>query len=377
MRVVLLNRDYHPHVGGIEKDVQHLAEGLSGQAQITVLVCREERGPTIRYWRNGAEIVKAASLGRLWSTPISFVYPLLLKRCRAHVYHLHMPHPLGALSYLLARPPGHLVITWHSDIVRQRGVIGFYRILSYLVLKRAKRILVTSPNVLEDSPSLGPFRNKCEVIPYGIPYDVVDNRRNWKAIRERYGPRIVFFLGRLVYYKGLEYLIDAIRKVNDAVLLIGGSGPLEEELRSEAVEKGVEDRVVFLGYIDDDDIGSYFHACDVFVLPSVYKIEAFGQVQLQAMACGKPIVSTDLPTGVPYVNQHRKTGIVVPPKDSEALAEAIQTLLDNPDLAKAYGRNARERARGYFSIENKLAATFRAYKQALKTSEASPQVDDA
>ena len=143
----------------------------------------------------------------------------------------------------------------------------------------------------------------------------------------------MLFVGRLVYYKGLEYLIEAMRWVPDAVLVVVGTGPLRGRLQRLSEQwLGCPGKVVFLGAVAEHDLCAWYHACDVFVLPSVELSEAFGLVQLEAMACAKPVVTTDLPTGVTYVNQHGHTGLVVPRRNSRALAEAINILLDNRQL---------------------------------------------
>jgi rhamnosyl/mannosyltransferase len=165
------------------------------------------------------------------------------------------------------------------------------------------------------------------------------------ALRARFGKKIVLFVGRLIYYKGVSYLIDAMARLADkeAKLLVVGEGPLKDELQTLAIERGVAEQVMFLGKAGDSDLLSYFHACDLFVLPSVANTEAFGIVQLEAMACGKPVISTNLPTGVPFVNLHNRTGIIVPPEDPVALAGAMRRILDDPALAIRYGETGRER----------------------------------
>jgi len=165
-------------------------------------------------------------------------------------------------------------------------------------------------------------------------------------IKKQIGSPIVLFVGRLVYYKGVEYLIRAFKNINAQLVLVG-SGPLENDLKHLAKDLEIEERVHFLNNIPDADLKAFYHACDIFVLPSIEKTECFGLVQLEAMACGKPVISTNLPTGVPWINQHKKTGLVVPPKDVEALHQAIVFLLENEKLRNEYGKNGQERVKEF------------------------------
>jgi rhamnosyl/mannosyltransferase len=168
----------------------------------------------------------------------------------------------------------------------------------------------------------------------------------------------------LVSYKGVEFLIRALENVN-ARLWIIGTGPLEHSLKNLARAKGLGERVEFLGQLSDQELVRYYHACDVFVLPSVTKAEMFGVVQLEAMACRKPVISTDLPTGVPWVNQHGKTGLVVPPGNTGELANAIQLLLSNAGRREEMGEAGRKRVEQNFTSTRMAAALLQVYQEML------------
>ena len=148
-------------------------------------------------------------------------------------------------------------------------------------------------------------------------------------------------------------------------LLLIGTGDLEKDLRRQAAGAGLEGDIVFLGEVSDQEMVAYLHLCDLFVLPSIFRSEAFGIVQIEAMACGKPVVSTELGTGTSFVNQNRKTGLVVAPNDPAALSQAINYLIDNPDIRKAYGRAGHERVEKYFSEESMVTSTINLYKECL------------
>jgi rhamnosyl/mannosyltransferase len=204
---------------------------------------------------------------------------------------------------------------------------------------------------------------RVEVIPFGIPVEdfvaaEVGARARASAIRERHGTPVVLFVGRLVYYKGVDVLLRAMASCPGTLLLVG-EGPEESALRALSRRLGIEDRVKFLGHVSAEALTHHLYAADVFVLPSTHRTEAFGVVQLEAMACGVPVVSTDLPTGVPWVNQHGITGLVVPPNDEKALAEALRALLGDPALRHSLGQAGRRRATADFTQERMVAAFVR------------------
>jgi rhamnosyl/mannosyltransferase len=285
-----------------------------------------------------------------------------------------MPFPLADLSYLWARPPGKVVVSWHSDIVKQRDLLRIYQPFMMRFLNKAHKIIVATPRHIESSPFLKHFRDKCVVFPYGIDstrFRLTDkSREKIRSIRDMYGTKIVLFVGRLIYYKGVEYLVEAMKKV-DAKLLLIGEGHLKKSLISLADKTGIRDKIVFMGRIDDEDLIHYYHACSIFVLPSVANSEAFGIVQLEAMACGKPVINTELPSGVPWVSVHGETGITVPPRDSSALADALNVLLNNADLCTKYGQNARKRVEEEFTMQLMMDRVLSVYKRLFRLSSQS------
>lgn len=243
------------------------------------------------------------------------------------------------------------MLTYHSDVVRQRTMSALFKPLLDTAMRRASAILATSPNYLATSPVLAAHRARCQVVPYGIPLDRFDppDQDRAAAIATLHGPRLVLAVGRLVYYKGFDVLIRAMRLV-EARLVIIGEGPLEGSLRALARAEGVSHKVTLLGEVQNSDVAPFFAAADVFVLPSVARSEAFGIVQLEAMASGTPVVNTALDSGVPWVSQHERTGLTVPPGDPPALAAALARLLDDRVLRDRLGAAARARARAEFDV---------------------------
>ena len=368
MKILQVNKLYYTWIGGIERTVQDIAEGLQGKAHMEVLAC-EPKGRGKSRSVNGVKVTYASSLGIYWSMPVSFTFPFLLawRSRKADILHFHLPFPLGVLSYLLmGSKRKRVVVTYHSDIVKQEKLMRFYRPFLHRFLKRADKILVTSPNLLESSKCLSPYKDKCTVVPLSI--DLNDfGHPGEKEFDLGIPPdeKIVLFVGRLSYYKGLEYLIEAMREV-EAKLLIAGEGKLRKELDEEARSLGVDQKVIFLGEVSEEKLKYCYQICDLFVLPSVEPSEAFGIVQLEAMAYGKPVINTNLPTGVPFVSRDGETGFTVPPKDSEALAKAINKILNDGKLTAKFSKNALNRARE-FSKEKMLRSVYAIYLGLIST----------
>ena len=367
LRIVQIYKDYAPVVGGIENHVRALAEGLAARGHdVTVLVTNQtRRTETIRI--NGVRVIKAARMAHLASTPLSLDLILQARHLRADVVNLHMPYPPGDLAALAIDAP--LVVTYHSDIVRQQRLLQIYRLLLNRTLRRAVRIIATSAPYIQSSSFLRQYAEKCRVVPLSVDTERFINVVSDAAtdVRQRHGidphARVVLAVGVLRYYKGLHILLDAMRQV-DATLLLVGDGPEHERLEQSAAEHGIAERVRFAGHVADNDLSAYYHAADVFVLASHLRAEAFGIVLLEAMASGLPIVSTELGTGTSVVNQHGKTGFVVPPADPHALARALQVLLHNDELRHAMGKQARERVLAHYTHDQMIDGTLAVYDEA-------------
>lgn len=375
VKVLQLNKAYYPHIGGIETVVQQLAEGLAKTKDFKVEVLACNTSPRTKTSNlNQVAVTYASSLIKAFSLPISPAYISELAKKRADIVHIHEPFPLADLAYLILELDKrhrfrHLLIWWHSDIVRQKAFQAFYAPLVHRLLQRADCITVATPKHITISPFLSEVKHKCQVIPYGI--DETKYKSNAlisfsaNEIRAKINKPIVLFVGRLVYYKGLEYLVDAMTYVSDAHLLIVGQGPLRNKLEKSA-NASVSGRVSFLPPQSEQNLVSLYWACDMLVLPSTEISEQFGIVQLEAMICGKPVITTDLPTGVTYVNQHKKTGLVVPVRDPRALAEAINYLICNPEMRQYLGEMARNRVLKEFTLANMISQTAKLYSEVCK-----------
>jgi rhamnosyl/mannosyltransferase len=370
MKVLMVNKLYYPVIGGVENHVRDLAtsfSSISKDVDVRVLVANTSR-KTVQEEIDGIKVTKVADIATIQSAPIAPTFPIWLRRLKSDIYHFHFPYPIGELSYLLARPPGKLVVTYHSDIIRQRFLLSLYKPFLRLFLKKADCILASSPNLIRHSPFLSEFRDKCRVAHFGIElsrFKMSEQIKDKvKKIKEKYPSKIVLFVGRLIYYKGVNYLMEAMTDI-DAHLIIVGEGPLENELKQLASDLGISNKIDFAGWVDDQDLPSYYHACDVFVLPSVARSEAFGLVQLEAQACEKPVVSTDLTTGVPYANLDQITGLVVQPESKDSLSMAINKLLQDENLRREYGKNGKKRVEKEFSKEAMAKRVLQIYSEIL------------
>ena len=354
---------YAPIVGGIESHVQTLCLELRKHLDVRVLVANTGREDHEEIARS-VPVTRVGTLVRLAGAPVCPSMAQKIRESGADLIHLHMPNPTAAIAYLSSGFKGPLVLTWHGDIVRQRFLRALFMPIERRLLREARVIIASSPDYVAYSPVLYEHRLRCRIIPFGISLDDNQpcNAGQISEIHRRYGRPLLLSIGRLVGYKGYRYLVRAMKYI-DAHLLLIGEGPERSKLEAEARNIGVSDRVHLLGRVEQT--APYYQACDIFVLPSIGRNEAFGIVQLEAMACGKPVVNTQLRSGVPFVSVNGFTGVTVPPADSQALARAINVLLDDPIRRKAYGAAAQARVEREFSLEKMVSETLGVYQQVM------------
>jgi rhamnosyl/mannosyltransferase len=361
--IVQIGKFYPPHLGGMETHIQDLVSGLSGWEDVRVIVAGDSiLGRVDRM--DGAIITRVPTLGVLASMPVTPTLPWELMRAKPALVHVHVPNPAAAFAIVAARYHGPLVIMHQSDTLGRKFLKKLCDPFVNAMMNRADRIIVASQRYLDSSEELALFKEKCRVIPMGI--NIEGEREDVGAesakVVQQYGPRLVLAVGRLVDYKGFRYLLEAMRMV-DAVLLLVGIGPLDAALKQSAQDFGVSQKVKFLGRVDD--LQRYYRASLVFVLPSISRAEAFGLVQLEAMATGVPVINTNLNSGVPEVSLDGVTGITVPPEDAFSLAQAINRLLDDAGMRKMMGEAGRVRARREFAPGLMIERTMKLYEEVL------------
>lgn len=370
MRKVLhISKYYYPFIGGVEQVALDCVDALNNKYEQKVICFNHEKGFSKDYI-NLVEVNRIECFAKIASQSISLSYGKQLKKILnsfcPDIVIFHYPNPFVAhfLCKYLKNKKFKLILWWHLDITKQKLLRKFFKNQNKKLLKFADRIVATSPNYIEGSPWLLSQKNKCVVIPCCVNKERLNftdyHINKAKILKENYKNKVICFaFGRHVEYKGLSYLIKASKFLGDEFkILIGGEGPLTDALKKEALN---DDKIEFLGKISDEELKSYFIACDIFCFPSITKNEAFGISLAEALFYGKPAITFTIPgSGVNWVNLDGVTGIEVPNKDVQKYAEAIECL-KNPDLNKKYSDNSKKRANDlfeqsqiYFQIENLL-----------------------
>lgn len=369
MRVLQVGKFYPPDAGGVETATRQVAEGLTRLGASCEVVCfagtQAASGDT-----PACPVHRQPVLATIASQPLSVAYvrKVIALAPAFDVLHVHLPNPLAGLALFLAKPKAAVVLHWHSDVIGKGLFARAVRPLETWLCRRADLVIGPTAVHVEQSERAREFAGKSTVVPFCVDAsmarpEAADPARA-AALRQRFGGRkIIFALGRLVPYKGFDILLQAATRLpKDAVTVIGGCGPQAETLAAGIEAAGLADRVFLPGRIPDADLPDWLAACHVFCLPSVTRAEMFGIVQLEAMAFGRPVVSTAIPrSGVSRVNVHGETGLVVPPGDAPALSEALSRLLADAPLRDRLGRGGLAAVAGRFSQAAVDDALRRAY----------------
>jgi rhamnosyl/mannosyltransferase len=374
LRICHLGKFYPPAPGGIETHVRTLALAQAEQgARVEVLCMHHEPGPTVTE-QDG--LVSVTRCGRALSAAKLDYCPDLVARLRsveADILHMQVPNPTMILALLAARPRTPLVVMYQSDVIRQRIRSWVFRPLERLAYRRVRAVLATSPLYPEGSAFLRSYGDRLHVLPMGIdlkPYldPAPEDRAEAERIRAQHAPGGPLWLGagRMVYYKGFHNAIRALTRV-PGTLLLAGDGPERRALEEETRRQGVASRVVFLGNLHYRKIIPYYLAADAFWFPSNARSEAFGLVQVEAMACGCPVINTAIShSGVPWVSLHEQSGLTVPVDDPLALAEAAQRLQHEPGLRDRLSTGARRRAAEEFDHSVMARRSLDLYEDVLR-----------
>jgi len=369
MNVVHIFKDcYPPTTGGIEQHMSLLCRRLARTMDVTILTPSrsrrrmEEMIGQVRYLR-------VPEFGRYASAPLCPTAPLELHRLHSDIVHLHFPNPMGDLAHLLGAAGTPLVVTYHADIIKQKAFLPFYRPVLNLIFGKARKIIFSAAENIAFSSVPPACRHKCTVIPFGVELEAFSPRgpelTEINAIRKEGGEALLLFVGAARYYKGIEVLLRAMVHVKGR-LILAGRDTQSDTLQSHARDLGIHDRILFCGEVSESRLRVLLNAADVFVLPSIDRCETFGIGQLEAMACSKPVVSTDLHTGVRTVNRHGVTGLVVSAGDPDALSGALNLMVSNPELRAELGRNARLQVELQFGADRMVSKTIEVYREALQ-----------
>ncbi|MCD5396142.1 MAG: glycosyltransferase [Candidatus Pacebacteria bacterium] len=364
-KILQIAKLYYPKIGGVERIVQQISEELNKKENfgVEVLCCNQRRKRKIENVF-GTKVFYASNLKTFWGMPTSFDFLKLFKRIRDNydILNFHQPFPLADLALFLFPTKAKVVVHYHSDIVRQKILEIFIKPFVYNTLKKAKKIIVSNPNLVKGSKILKKFRDKCVVIPFGVEiskYQKFDPEKI-REIQKKYN-KFILFVGRLSYYKGVSYLIEAMKDI-DANLVIIGEGEEKKKLKKLTKNLKIENKIFFLPFQPERKLINFYYACQTFVLPSIYRSEAFGIVLIEAMACKKPVISTELQTGTSWVNQNNFTGFVVPPKDVESLKMAIKKILEDNNLYSKFSQNVFLRVKEKFTLEKMINSLKEVYQ---------------
>ena len=370
MKILQLGK-FYPVGGGVEKVMYDLLVGLADRGIACDMLCAYDgKGRTEVEVSPQNKVICTKTLLKKYATMIS---PELLFRLRKiapdyDIIHVHHPDPMAALALWMSGYKGKVILHWHSDIVKQKKLLNFYMPLQNWLIRRADLIVGTSPVYMANSDHLVSVQQKCTYLPIGIKPIIPDAEGVERIKRQYAGKKIVFSLGRLVHYKGYRYLVDAAKSLdNDYVVLIGGSGPLCDDLQKQIDEHHLGEKVKLLGRISDEDLSAYYGACDVYCLSSIMKTEAFAIVQIEAMSCGKPVVSCNIEgSGVPWVNKNGESGLVVEPENGKALADAIRKIITDSVLYQQLSQGARQRFTELFTEDKMIDKCLELYHKVLQ-----------
>lgn len=367
MRVLHFYKTYYPDsLGGIEQVIRQLCKGtgkLGVHNEVLSLSRQQNLAP---YELDGTMVYRVPQDFEIASNACSWaaIGELARHAREADVVHYHFPWPFMDVAHFMARIRKPSVVTYHSDIVRQKHLLRLYQPLKHRFLQSVDTIVATSPNYLASSAVLDRYRDKTRVITYGLDRSTYPEPSpalvdKWRA---EVGEKFFLFVGVLRYYKGLHILLDAVEKLDYPVVIVG-AGPIEQELKAHAQRLGLK-HVRFMGALDDADKVALLKLCYAVAFPSHLRSEAFGISLLEGAMFGKPMISSEIGTGTTYINVDGETGLVVPPSDPQALGAAMRTLWENPQLAAQMGERATARYRELFTSEQ-MAASYTALYEEL------------
>ncbi|MEH6305833.1 glycosyltransferase [Olivibacter sp. CPCC 100613] len=362
---------FYPIRGGVEKVMFDLLEGISEKEVHCDMLCASmEQYPAGTYILNDhAKLIVVPTRLKVSATMVSPEMINILRKIAPEydIIHIHHPDPMAALALSLSGYRGKVVLHWHSDILKQKLLLKCYKPLQNWLIERADYIVGTTPVYVHESPFLKKVQHKVGYVPIGVEPIHIDSLKAQQLRRQYKDKHIIFSLGRLVEYKGYEYLIRSAQFLNDQYhILIGGKGPMMEELQALINRLGLQHRVTLLGFLTDDDIAAYYGIADTFCLSSIWKTEAFAIVQIEAMSCAVPVVSTEIPgSGVSWVNANGYSGLTVPVADERSLAMAFRRIREAPRFREQLVRGSRTRYEHHFTRDKMIHKCMKIYIKCL------------
>ena len=369
IRVLHFFKTYFPDsYGGIEQVINQIARGTTkyGINSEVLSLSKDKVDRTISI--DGHLVHRAREDLNIASTGISVSVFLRFAELakKADIIHYHFPWPLMDLVHLSNKINKPSVVTYHSDIVRQKRLMCLYRPIRNRFLSSVDKIVATSPNYFASSEVLQKYQEKVEIIPIGLDHTLYpspseDKVENWRDV---VGDKFFLFIGVLRYYKGLHILIEAARTALYPIVIVG-AGPVEVELKDQVQKLGLKN-IFFAGWVSDVDKVALLKLCYAVVFPSHLRSEAFGISLLEGAMYGKPMISSEIGTGTTFINIDGETGLVVPPSDSMSLSQAMTWLWEHPVESAEMGKNAEQRYWNLFTADEMVGKYARLYRELLR-----------
>ena len=373
MRVLHFYKTYYPDsVGGVEQVIRQMCVGTGRLGVVNEVLTLTRARDNFDFDFEGHHVHRVPQDFEVASNNVAFgaIGELRRRAAAADVVHYHFPWPFMDVAHFMAGIDKPTLVTYHSDIVRQKLLLRLYAPLKHRFLKSVDTIVATSPNYMASSAVLDRYRDKTRIITYGLDKSIypAPQQARLDFWRNKVGDKFFLFVGVLRYYKGLHILLDAVAN-SDYPVVIVGAGPIEAELKAHAARLGLT-HVLFVGALDEDDKVALLTLCYAVAFPSHLRSEAFGISLLEGAMYGKPMISSEIGTGTTYINIDGDTGIVVPPSDPQALGQAMRQLWDNPQLAHDMGKRAAARYWELFTAEQ-MARSYTALYHELVASHAA------
>jgi len=368
IKVLHCYKTYYPDTfGGIEQVIYQLSEGGIKENIESVVFTHSPDFENKEQSLDNHHIYRVKTKCEFASTPFSYsaIKEFRKLALNADIIHYHFPYPFMDFMHFAAGIKKPSVVSYHSDIVKQKMLLKLYTPLMNRFLSSVDRIVAASPNYVESSPVLQQFKDKVEVIPYGLDKQFYQNNdpavlQKWQA---RFPNGFFLFIGTFRYYKGLHILIEAAKNSRYPIVVVG-AGPIEAELKSQAQQLGVNN-IHFLGALEDSEKSALLKLCTCLVFPSHLRSEAFGISLLEGALYSKPLISSEIGTGTTFINIDRVTGLVVPPSDPVALRQAMDEIWHNPELAMTYGEASLARFESLFTADKMIQSYTKLYKSLL------------
>lgn len=377
MKVLQLGKAFPPikKLGGVEKVMEYFYYGLNeSEIHCDVLGVNDRFKTDVDSYSKNGLVFRESLLFRAKSTffSVSLIFKLLKIQNNYDIIHVHLPDPMALLALFITKPKSKIVIHWHSNILRQKYAYIIVKFFETWLLKRSDLILCTTPNYSINNEILKPYSNKISYVVIGLNIDSLSfDKQLEERIDDKYKTKNkLIYVGRFVYYKGIEYLIRAMSLVkSNCVLFLVGSGELKERIENLVSDLDIKDKVVFLGELSEIEKFTYIKSSEMLVLPSIYKTEAYGIVQVEAMALGLPVLSTKIEgSGVDWVNKNGESGIIVQPENSEEIAEAIDKVFLNSDFKIRISDGANKRYNTLFTKEKMISELLIKYREVLQNN---------